>query len=106
MKLNIDKKHISFGITAFLVIAASICFYYLIFHGDRFSAKINALVVVASPVLYGIILAYLLTPVVNTLEKKFLIPLFTKSSKMTGTKKKWMRFLSILMTIIIVILFV
>jgi len=106
MKLNIDKKHISFGVTAFLVIAASICFYYLIFHGDRFSAKINALVVVASPVLYGIVLAYLLTPAVNTLENKFLIPLFTKSSKMTGTKKKWMRFLSIFMTIIIVILFV
>lgn len=106
MKLNIDKKHISFGVTAFLVIAASICFYYLIFHGDRFSAKINALVVVASPVLYGIVLAYLLTPVVNTLENKFLIPLFTKSSKMTVTKKKWMRFLSVFMTIIIVILFV
>lgn len=106
MKINIDKKHISLGITSFLVVASSICFYYLLFHGDRFLGKINAILVIASPVIYGIILAYLLTPIVNTIEKKLLSPLFTKSSKMNSTKKKWMRFLSVLMTVIIVILFI
>lgn len=106
MKINIDKKHISFGITAFIVIAASICFYYLIFHGDRFSAKINSLIVISSPVLYGIVLAYLLTPIVNTIEKKLLIPLFTKTSEISAVKKKWMRFISVSLTIIIVILFI
>ena len=70
MKINIDKKHISLGITSFLVVASSICFYYLLFHGDRFLGKINAILVIASPVIYGIILAYLLTPIVNTIEKK------------------------------------
>lgn len=106
MKINIDKKHISLGITSFLVVASSICFYYLLFHGDRFLGKINAILVIASPVIYGIILAYLLTPIVNTIEKKMLSPLFTKSSEMNSTKKKWMRFLSVLMTVIIVILFI
>ena len=106
MKINIDKKHISLGITSFLVVASSICFYYLLFHGDRFLGKINAILVLASPVIYGIILAYLLTPIVNTIEKKLLSPLFTKSSEMNSTKKKWMRFLSVLMTVIIVILFI
>ena len=106
MKINIDKKHISLGITSFLVVAFSICFYYLLFHGDRFLGKINAILVIASPVIYGIILAYLLTPIVNTIEKKLLSPLFTKSSEMNSTKKKWMRFLSVLMTVIIVILFI
>ena len=106
MKINIDKKHISLGITSFLVVASSICFYYLLFHGDRFLGKINAILVIASPVIYGIILAYLLTPIVNTIEKKLLSPLFTKSSEMNSTKKKWMRFLSVLMTVIIVILFI
>lgn len=104
MKVNIDKKHISLGITSFLVIASSICFYYLIFHGDRFLGKINSILVIASPVIYGIILAYLLTPAINTIERKMLIPLFTKSSEMTPPKKKWMRFLSVLMTVIILIL--
>ena len=41
MKLKFEKKYICFGITAFLVIAASICFYYLLFHWDRFSARIH-----------------------------------------------------------------
>ena len=106
MKINIDKKHISLGITSFLVVASSICFYYLLFHGDRFLGKINAILVIASPVIYGIIFAYLLTPIVNSIEKKLLIPLFTKSSEMNSKKKKWMRFLSVLMTVIIVILFI
>ena len=106
MKIDIDKKHISLGITSFLVIASSICFYYLLFHGDRFLDKINSLLVIASPVIYGIILAYVLTPIVNTIEKKALIPLFTKTSAMNPKKKKWMRLISVIMTIIIVILFI
>lgn len=106
MKFDIEKKHISFGITSFIVIAASICFYYLIFHGDRFSAKLNALTIIASPILYGIVLAYLLTPIVNYLENKLLIPLFTKSSEMTSKRKKFIRVLSLIMTILFVILLI
>lgn len=104
MKFNIDKKHISFGITSFLVIAASICFYYLIFHGDRFLAKLNALIVIANPILCGIIFAYLMTPIVNYLESRFLIYLFTRTSEITVKKKKYMRIVSVCMTIVLVIL--
>lgn len=109
MKINIEKKHISLGITFFIVIAASICFYYLIFHGDRFSAQIHSLLVISSPVLYGIVLAYILTPIVNNIERKLLIPLFSETndiSQMSSAQKKWMRFLSVIMTVIIVILFI
>lgn len=104
MKFNIDKKHISFGITAFLVIAASICFYYLIFHGDRFLAKLNALIIIANPILYGIIFAYLMTPIVNFLESRFLISLFTRTSEITVKKKKYMRIISLCITIVLVVL--
>jgi predicted PurR-regulated permease PerM len=106
MKFPIEKKHISFGITAFLVCAASICFYYLVFHGDRFAAGINSFLVIASPVLYGIVLAYLLTPIVNTLERKILIPLWGKTSVPNARKKKYMRGISVLITVIIVLLLV
>lgn len=106
MKFHIDKNHISFGITSFLVIAASIFFYYLIFHGDRFMARLNALMVIASPILYGIIFAYLLTPVVNYLESRLLIHLFTHSSEITVKKKRYMRMVSLMVTILLVILFV
>lgn len=106
MKFKMDKKYISIGIISFLVIAASICFYYLIFHGDRFSAKINTLMIIASPIIYGIVLAYLLTPVVNNIENKLLIPLFSKTSDMTTKKKKGIRFLSITITVILLILII
>ncbi len=103
MKFKIDKKYVLIGITAFIVIAASICFYYLIFHGDRFSVQIKALIKVLSPVIYGIIIAYLLTPLVNKIEIHILLPVFTGNNrKLTVKKQKYMRFLSILISYIIV----
>lgn len=92
---------------AFAVIAASICFYYLIFHGDRFSAQINSLIRVVNPVLYGIVFAYLMTPMVNGIERQLLIPLFFKNKTLISSKqKKYMRFFSIILTMIVVILMI
>jgi len=104
MKVNIDKKYIAIGIATFFVIAASICFYYLIFHSERFFDKLNTFFVIASPVIYGIIVAYLLTPIVNYFEKKLLEPLFTQKGDMTARKKKYMRMVSVVLTFIIVII--
>lgn len=107
MKLQINKKYLLIGLIAFIVIAASICFYYLIFHGDRFSAQIDSLFKILSPVLYGIIFAYLMTPLVNRIEKYLLMPLFIKDNSMlSGKQKKYMRLLSVLITIVIVILLI
>lgn len=102
MRFQIDKKYIRIGITAFAVIAASICFYYLIFHGDRFSNQINAFFTVISPVMYGIIIAYLLTPLVNGLETHLLKPLLAKLNRTSAQSKKHMRGISIILTLIIV----
>lgn len=102
MKFNVDKKYLWSGITAFLVIAGSICFYYLVFHGDRFSAQTKEIFKVASPVIYGIILAYLLTPAVNSIERHILVPILLKTcKKITNTVTKIMRALSIILTMII-----
>lgn len=104
MKVNIDKKYIAIGIATFFVIAASICFYYLIFHSERLFDKLNTFFVIASPVIYGIIVAYLLTPIINYFEKKLLEPLFTQKGDMTARKKKYMRMISVILTFIIVII--
>ena len=104
MKIQFNKRYLRIGLTAFLVVAASICFYYLIFHGDRFSAQLHALIKVASPVIYGIIFAYLMTPMVNGLESRFLMPFFfaNKGNPVSVKQKKWMRVIAILLTIYIV----
>lgn len=102
MRFQIDKKYVRIGITAFAVIAASICFYYLIFHGDRFSNQINAFFTVISPVMYGIIIAYLLTPLVNGLETYLLKPILQRLKQTSKRAQKYMRGVSIIMTLVIV----
>ena len=107
MKMQTFKKYFRFGLTAFLVIAASISFYYLVFHGDRFSAQLNSIFKILSPVLYGIIFAYLMTPIVNGIEKRLLIPVFFKGkNEITIKQKKCIRVFSVLITILIILLLI
>ncbi len=105
MKIKFNRKMITTGIVAFLVIAASICFYYLIFRSEAFSAKINAFFSILSPVIYGIIIAYLLTPIVNYIERRLLTPLFTrKVPEITTKKKKYMRVISVILSLFLIAL--
>lgn len=106
MKFQIDKKYIRIGFIAFVVIAASICFYYLIFHGDRFSNQINELLKVISPVMYGIIIAYLLTPLVNGLETYLLKPILQRLKQNSNRAQKYMRGVSIIITLVIVVMLI
>lgn len=104
MKLPLNKRYLRIGLTLFAVTAASICFYYLIFHGDRFSNQINSLIRIINPVLYGIIFAYLMTPMVNGIEKFFLNPLFSGNGTVPSIKqKKYKRFISVFLTLVIVV---
>lgn len=104
MKFRIDKKYVRWGVTAFLVIIASISFYYLLFHGANISSGVHALVKITMPILDGLILAYLFTPILNGIEKKWLLPLCNKMNvELDDLKtKKRIRMLSILLTVIIV----
>lgn len=107
MKFNIDKKTFSLGLTAFLVIAASIILFYFVFHGSSISTGFQTLLHIAMPIIDGVILAYLLTPLVNGIEKNLLIPILKKQQKeITEKTKKRMRMLSILLTLIIVFLLI
>ena len=57
MRLKINKKYIAWGVTAFLVICASILFYYFLFHGKSFLAGISrithTLMAVVSRIILG-----------------------------------------------------
>lgn len=109
MKFHLDKKYLYWGITAFLVICASICFYYLLFHGSNLWGGIRTILNIVMPILDGFVLAYLLTPVLNQLERKLLYPVCTaishteKGTFGKKTKKK-IRKAGILFTLLFVIL--
>lgn len=70
MKFKLNNKYVRFGVTAFLVIAAGITFVYLVFHGANIRAGVDTITDILMPVVVGMAIAYLLTPVLNFVEKK------------------------------------
>ena len=65
------------GMTAFLVVAASITFYFALLRFPDLSDGIAKLMQVSQPIIYGPVVAYLLTPLVKKIDK-YLIPVFEK----------------------------
>lgn len=107
MKLKWNSKYFRWGMTAFLVIAASICFYYLMFHSSTLFAGINKIISILMPVLLGFVTAYLLTPILNFIENKILFPLVKKFYlKESDKTKSVIRGISIFFTIFLMIAFI
>lgn len=65
MKDDKYRRYIYWGVTAFLVIAASIALIFLIVRFDRVKAAGAMVAAILAPVTYGAVLAYLLAPVYN-----------------------------------------
>ena len=58
--------------TAFLVIAASFdLFYYLLFHMNNVRAGFRTFTKTCMPIIDGLVLAYLMTPLVKHMERDF-----------------------------------
>lgn len=78
MKFKLNNKYVRWGLTAFLVIAAGILFYYFVFHGSNIMAALDRLTDILMPVVFGLATAYLLIPILNFIETRILIPLCDK----------------------------
>lgn len=78
MKFSKDSKYVRWGLTALTVIIGGITFYYFIFHSTNIKTGVGKILDILKPVLFGLATAYLLTPVLNFVENKFLIRLFDK----------------------------
>lgn len=110
MKFRWDKKYLYWGVTALLVIIGGISFYYLVFHSNSLKNNLYRLFSIATPIIDGLILAYLLWPIVSFTERKFLYPIKNKlifvypSLKKKERKlTKYCRGISILITDIFVL---
>lgn len=71
------RQQFSKGMTFFLVIAACVVFYFALLRIDDITAGIYKVVDVLKPILYGLVIAYLLNPIVKQVDK-WLIPLLEK----------------------------
>lgn len=99
MKNNI--KYVKWGLTAFLVVLGGIISYYVIFHLNSLKSAISGILVVLMPIIDGMVLGYLMTPVVNAIERKMIKPIFKKLH--IHHKKRQRRTISIVIALIIII---
>lgn len=59
------NRFICWGVTAFFVIAASIAFAYILLKLNTIKEAISLVLEIMAPVIYGAVMAYLLTPIYN-----------------------------------------
>lgn len=96
------RQQFSKGMTYFLVIAASIIFYFSLFRIGKLSDLARSFAEVAKPVIYGLGIAFLLNPIVKTVEN-LLNPLLKKQFPRLKRYKKISRGTGIFLAIIILI---
>jgi len=99
MKFSSGNKYFKWGLTAFLVIAASMTFYYLIFNSSSIKANAGTILNILMPVVFGLGIAYILTPILNFMEEKILNPFCEKMGlKKTKRRNGLVRGIGILVT--------
>ena len=105
-RFNWDKRYLYWGVTAFCVIAAALLFYFAVGNITRLVDAVNTLVRILAPFIWGVVICYLLSPLMRTLENRLFLPLarklYKKSKKSDG--RKFARALSVLFSEIILIL--
>ena len=111
MRMKPEKNQITWGLTIFLSGVALMLAYYVIFDGKSIIEALGKMVNSISGILIGIVIAYILIPLQNRIERKLLIPLYTKkgydvsfAQTADRKKRKQMRGIAVLITMLFFIL--
>ncbi|MBR6452141.1 MAG: AI-2E family transporter [Lachnospiraceae bacterium] len=103
MMKNSNKKYLYLGLTIFLSLSAVILFYYILFYGESFTqVKANAINVLL-PIIDGVVIAYILSPMQNFIEKKIIRPLIDKIPNKKGKNRHVL--IRVLATFLTILLF-
>lgn len=81
MKKWFDSSHISLILSITIAGLLIVSLYFAILNIQVFIGLWNELVVVLTPFMYGLILAFLMSPIVNFFEKKVFIGFKWKNNK-------------------------
>lgn len=111
MKFRWDKKYLYLGMTGLFVVIGGISFYYLIFQGSSLKNNLLGLLSICMPIVDGLILAYLLWPIVSFLERRLLYPAkdlliarFPSCRRRESRLKKYCRGIAIMLTVVFVLI--
>ncbi len=101
-----DRTYVNWGLTAFFVIAASLLFYFALGNISVLGRFIRKLFSILSPFVWGLVICYLLSPLMNLMESRVFLPLgqklYRRNKKNGG--KKFARALSVLFSEIVLVL--
>ena len=103
---NRNNKYFKIGANGLLIVCGGIFFYYLLFHSDKFKVGLGKLVTILTPLIAGLVIAYILNPLMRFIENKIFTPLWNKikRKKITYSKEKiTIRVISAFLTILIFI---
>ena len=113
MKMKPEKNQITWGITLFLVVVASLLAYYFLFHGKIIIDFFEKILDSISGIIIGVIIAYILIPLQDSIEGKILIPIYKKrgydisfAENANWKKRRQMRGIAVLCTMLIFIFIV
>lgn len=88
MKYKLNKNYIQMGIVAFLVIVCSITFFWALNRWSDLKLFLGLINKALNPLIWGLVIAYLLNPIVKFLEKRVFSKLgskiFSKSERGCG----------------------
>lgn len=100
MRKKFDNKYVYAGITAFCVLVAVLVFAFVFMNVETVMKGLGKLNSALMPVWIGLAIAYLLSPLVNVLERNVFIPTFHKLIK----KKKAVRGVSRAVSVAVVLI--
>lgn len=109
MKFKIKKDYVQIGLVIFMTAVAVMLVFFLLFRFKAVKNGIDILLKAFAPIIYGLIIAYILTPLLNFIERRLLIPLFRKWKWIDAPKSKVsqkdIRIISVLITMTLFMLF-
>lgn len=100
------NKYLGWGITAFGVIACCILFYMLLQHGNSIGDAISSLLGILSPIIWGLVIAYLLWPLTKVFQRKLFEPLLKKIWPKKPVRTSLARGLSVALSILVALLII
>lgn len=99
------RQQFNRGLTAFLVVATSIAFYFALLRVTNLSNIFTKVLNVLQPVIYGCVIAYLLNPIVKFIDRH-LTPVLEEKIKNRGRAKKISRGMGVVLSILLLIMMI
>lgn len=102
MKNFLEKKYVQIGVTAFCVIAASLLFYFGIFHTASITKGLKAIYNILTPIVYAAAISYVLCPLIRFMEKSIIYRICEKKNWKPSEKvRHGIRMICVIVTLLL-----